>query len=236
MCERFFLYYCWSLLIRYSCYLNTLSLFFFFFKQTHSNTNLLLDKAAQQLLIGRAAGGHNKKSFECHELNILRQTMALYSFSHWSHAAAAFHILPLTSTSALITWSPAPERVGRGGRAVSWPEVFLVAHLHPGLTQHGHALGVLQPQGGLQKLEGLTGILLVDGLDLRLETEGAQGEIRREEREREREIVSTHTAVGQTDDCWGPTKHARSLCHKFCWSEDSYNLCAEEDQGQRLTP
>lgn len=184
MCERFFLYYCWSLLIRYSCYLNTLSLFFFFFKQTHSNTNLLLDKAAQQLLIGRAAGGHNKKSFECHELNILRQTMALYSFSHWSHAAAAFHILPLTSTSALITWSPAPERVGRGGRAVSWPEVFLVAHLHPGLTQHGHALGVLQPQGGLQKLEGLTGILLVDGLDLRLETEGAQGEIRREERER----------------------------------------------------
>lgn len=70
----------------------------------------------------------------------------------------------------------------RESGTVSWPEVFLVAHLHPGLTQHGHALGVLQPQGGLQKLEGLTGILLVDGLDLRLETEGARGEIRQTER------------------------------------------------------
>lgn len=136
--------------------------------------------------------------------------MALYSFSHWSHVAAAFHILPLTSTSALIRWSPAPERVGRGGRAVFWPEVFLVAHLHPGLTQHGHALGVLQPQGGLQKLEGLTGILLVDGLDLRLETEGARGEIRREERER----YCFNPHGGQTDDCWGHTKHARSLWKK----------------------
>lgn len=59
---------------------------------------------------------------------------------------------------------------------VSSPEVFLVTHLHPGLAQHGHALGVLQPQGGLQKLEGLTGILLVDGLDLGLETVGKQEE------------------------------------------------------------
>lgn len=135
--------------------------------------------------------------------------MALhYSLSHWSHAAAAFRILPLTSTSALITWSPVPERVGRGGQAVSWPEVFLVAHLHPGLAQHGHALGVLQPQGGLQKLEGLTGILLVDGLDLRLETEGARGEIRREERD----CFNPHG--GQTDDCWGHTKHTRSLWKK----------------------
>lgn len=52
-----------------------------------------------------------------------------------------------------------------------WPEVILVPHLHPGLAQHGQALGVLQPQSGLQKLERLTGKLLVDCLDLCLEAE-----------------------------------------------------------------
>lgn len=58
--------------------------------------------------------------------------------------------------------------VGCESRVV-WPEILLVTHFHPGLTQHSQALGVLQPEGGLQKLERLAGELLIDSLDLRLE-------------------------------------------------------------------
>lgn len=60
-------------------------------------------------------------------------------------------------------------------------------------------------------------------------------------REREREIWFQPT---RRSNGWLLRSHkARKVAlekrnggHKFCWSEDSYNLCAEEDQGQTLTP
>ncbi len=44
-------------------------------------------------------------------------------------------------------------------------QVLVVLHLDPGLPQHGHALGILQPQGRVQKLERLGRVLLIDSID-----------------------------------------------------------------------
>lgn len=63
--------------------------------------------------------------------------------------------------------------------AWSRPEILLVTHFHSGLTQHSNALGVLQPQRGLQKFERLAGELLVDSLDLCLEADTDKHTIRK---------------------------------------------------------
>ena len=72
---------------------------------------------------------------------------------------------------------PAQQLLCGGG------QVVLVPHLDPGLRQHLHGLGELQPQRRIEKLEGLCWELLGSAGDQRSQPAFKRGEERAERRE-----------------------------------------------------